>query len=392
MRPGQNRLQDILLVLVLLSTFILPPIRIVGLPSLQLVDFIWPFLFIPFYKRNLPRDLSKYIILIALVMVWMCVSIAANGRIGVLNDWFEIIKELKYLGLVCFFATIVSGTLLNRGIEITFYFMLLVNGLHYFNVFNINQLIMDVYEGGIHIELFGLNSLGGPGAKRMVGVYRNPNINAILFSFYAIWYFPVKWKGRGSVLFLVSMLCFFLCQSRTGLIAFGAWFILGMILYRFAIKQVLTTILATIGTYGLAYGLDSSYFANAFNTNVAELGSVRGRLETWRMLGNMIKKKPWLGHGPFKQYFYDNELYAESEYLLQTWRYGIPGLSFFMAKLIFPLILLKKWIQKDSVKKLFLFTVVILVTSLTNNPLQDRNILVLIALMLGLALQDSKDG
>lgn len=392
MRPGQNRLQDILLVLVLLSTFILPPIRIVGLPSLQLVDFIWPFLFIPFYKRNLPRDLSKYIILIALVMVWMCVSIAANGRIGVLNDWFEIIKELKYLGLVCFFATIVSGTLLNRGIEITFYFMLLVNGLHYFNVFNINQLIMDVYEGGIHIELFGLNSLGGPGAKRMVGVYRNPNINAILFSFYAIWYFPVKWKGRGSVLFLVSMLCFFLCQSRTGLIAFGAWFILGMILYRFAIKQVLTTILATIGTYGLAYGLDSSYFANAFNTNVAELGSVRGRLETWRMLGNMIKKKPWLGHGPFKQYFYDNELYAESEYMLQTWRYGIPGLSFFMAKLIFPLILLKKWIQKDSVKKLFLFTVVILVTSLTNNPLQDRNILVLIALMLGLALQDSKDG
>lgn len=392
MRPGQNRLQDILLVLVLLSTFILPPIRIVGLPSLQLVDFIWPFLFIPFYKRNLPRDLSKYIILIALVMVWMCVSIAANGRIGVLNDWFEIIKELKYLGLVCFFATIVSGTLLNRGIEITFYFMLLVNGLHYFNVFNINQLIMDVYEGGIHIELFGLNSLGGPGAKRMVGVYRNPNINAILFSFYAIWYFPVKWKGRGSVLFLVSMLCFFLCQSRTGLIAFGAWFILGMILYRFAIKQVLTTILATIGTYGLAYGLDSSYFANAFNTNVAELGSVRGRLETWRMLGNMIKKKPWLGHGPFKQYFYDNELYAESEYMFQTWRYGIPGLSFFMAKLIFPLILLKKWIQKDSVKKLFLFTVVILVTSLTNNPLQDRNILVLIALMLGLALQDSKDG
>lgn len=325
-------------------------------------------------------------------MAWMCVSIAANGRIGVLNDWFEIIKELKYLGLVCFFATIVSGTVLNRGIEITFYFMLVVNGLHYFNVFNINQLIIDVYEGGIHIELFGLNSLGEPGAKRMVGVYRNPNINAILFSFYAIWYFPVKWKGRGSVLFLISMLCFFLCQSRTGLIAFGAWFILGMILYRFAIKQVLTTILATTGTYGLAYGLDSSYFASAFSTNVAELGSVRGRLETWRMLGNMIKKKPWLGHGPFKQYFYDNELYAESEYVLQTWRYGIPGLSLLLVKLIYPLIALKKWIQKDSVKKLFLFTVVILITSLTNNPLQDRNILVLSAIILGLALQDSKDG
>jgi len=392
MISGQSRLQDILLILVLLSTFILPPIRFADLPSLQLVDFIWPFLFVPLYRRSAPRDLSKYIILIALVMVWMCVSIAANGRIGVLNDWFEIIKELKYLGLVCFFATIVSGTVLNRGIEITFYFMLVVNGLHYFNVFNINQLIIDVYEGGIHIELFGLNSLGEPGAKRMVGVYRNPNINAILFSFYAIWYFPVKWKGRGSVLFLLSLLCFFLCQSRTGLIAFGAWFILGMILYRFAIKQVLTTILAAIGTYGLAYGLDSSYFASAFSTNVAELGSVRGRLETWRMLGNMIKKKPWLGHGPFKQYFYDNELYAESEYVLQTWRYGIPGLSLLLVKLIYPLIALKKWIQKDSVKKLFLFTVVILITSLTNNPLQDRNILVLSAIILGLALQDSKDG
>ena len=109
-----------------------------------------------------------------------------------------------------------------------------------------------------------------------------------------------------------------------------------------------------------------------------------GRVETWKYLWEMIKEKPIFGHAPYKEYFYENNLYSESEYVLQTWRYGFVGLFMFLTLLFIPFFSgLKNKTKKYSVEIIFII-IVMSINSLTNNPFSERVIMVLFAIVIGM--------
>jgi len=123
------------------------------------------------------------------------------------------------------------------------------------------------------------------------------------------------------------------------------------------------------------------------NPTVVQTNSVMGRLEVWQLLGEMIIQKPIFGHGPNKDFFYDRNLYPESEYVLQTWRYGFVGVGVFLAMLFSPLYHSKN----VNLKMLFaLALAVILINSLTNNPFTDRQINVFFAALIGVFIGSKK--
>lgn len=102
----------------------------------------------------------------------------------------------------------------------------------------------------------------------------------------------------------------------------------------------------------------------------------------------MIKQKPVMGYSPYKDYFYNNNLYSENEYVLYTWRYGILGLISYISILwtSFYLSFKKRFFKHGFY--LCMFTIVLAITAITNNPLCDTMIYMMYAFMAGLFFSD----
>jgi O-antigen ligase len=131
--------------------------------------------------------------------------------------------------------------------------------------------------------------------------------------------------------------------------------------------------------------VSSNAYLNAlFSRDIIENNSLMGRFETWRYLWEMIKEKPIFGYAPYKEYFYTNNIYPESEYILQTWRYGFIGLLLYLSLLVTPFLSgLKNKLKKHSIP-IILATVLIAINSLANNPFSERAIMVLYAMTIGI--------
>jgi O-antigen ligase len=117
----------------------------------------------------------------------------------------------------------------------------------------------------------------------------------------------------------------------------------------------------------------TSYNNSLLDGTAFHSGSARGRLETWNLLGKMILEEPIFGHGPYKEYFYQNHIYSENEYILMSWRYGLLGLFLYLTIFLIPFKKLYASMNELSVKG-SLMLIMMLVSALTNNPLTERNI------------------
>jgi O-antigen ligase len=136
----------------------------------------------------------------------------------------------------------------------------------------------------------------------------------------------------------------------------------------------------------------SMHYVTKAKWSVEQNGSVRGRLEIWGKLLRMVADQPIFGYGINKNYFYEHKLYAENEYILMLWRYGIPGL-FFYGVMLFGLCVKYRsvFVRTVSHESLtYLFVVLLLaLNALTNNPLSNPMILVLYAMATGFFLSQT---
>lgn len=380
-------------------TFVLlcfsPPIQITSGLHVRAEDFL------------LPLVLLSILPFIALIRFWYftalfiwClygfVSMFVNDRIFAWNDYFEFYKLFKYVSFVILFYLFFKE---QKDVFITvsmvFAGLVLFNILHFYNIFHFNELVMPAYATNpLHLEFFGKNSLGGPDTKRIIGTMGNPNINGILFSIFSIYYMSFLSKKEwhwGKFLFYVSLAFVLLTQSRTCMLAFGFFFPFYILMHKPSFGWIIKSIayiVATVLIVRFADKYSMNYVTNA-KLNVAENGSLRGRLEVWNYLGKMILEKPIFGHGINKNYFYSHKLYSENEYLLMAWRYGIGGLIFYLSMLGGLVIyFFKKWYALKNEIHIFYVQIVILygVNALTNNPLSDPVLLVFFALSTGMFL------
>jgi O-antigen ligase len=368
-------------VFMIFASLCLPAIMLSSsLPTIHILDLFFPVMlgFISVNRKQVNTGYSAWIPFVFSGVVLF--SILIQGHHTPYNDYFEVYKWIKF-GIVIWYFSLLDFSLVKRFIPWIFGILVLINTIHFFEFTPLNRILEHYYNGGLQIQYFGKDSLGGPAVKRLVGTMGNPNINALLFGFFSLYYFPLHVKRKNIGLFLLSLLFVFLCQSRTALLfIFSIFAFLAIFKPRvWTKKQWVLIVLGSISTFFIAWMLATSFFQfTSYNNSLLDgtvfhSGSARGRLETWNMLGKMILEQPIFGHGPYKEYFYQNHIYSENEYILMSWRYGLLGLFIYMSIFLVPLKNIYTSSQDIRLKG-SLMIIMMMVSALTNNPLTERNI------------------
>ncbi|MEY3844363.1 MAG: hypothetical protein RL293_785 [Bacteroidota bacterium] len=368
-------------VFMVFASLCLPAIKLsTSLPSIHVLDWFFPVMlgYIWINRTQVNTGDSAWISLVFSGFVLF--SILIQGHHTSFSDYFEVYKWIKF-GIVIWYFSLLDFSMVKRFIPWIFGVLIGINIIHFLEFSPLNNLLQDYYNGGLQIQYFGKDSLGQPAVKRLVGTMGNPNINALLFGFFSLYYFPIQMNRKNLGLFLLSLLFVFLCQSRTALLfIFCIFGFLAVFKPRiWTIKQWVIIILASLFTFFLAWMFATSFFQfTSYNNSLLDgtafhSGSARGRFETWNLLGKMILEQPIFGHGPYKEYFYQNHIYSENEYILMSWRYGFLGLFIYLALFLMPL---KNMFtsNQDICLKGSLMIIMMLVSALTNNPLTERNI------------------
>jgi O-antigen ligase len=376
-----------LCILLMCPALLLPHLRFSeSMPGVHLSELLLPvigILLLLDFRKYVLRNLRVVLVIQGLLATVILLSIVVNHRFGMYRDYFEIFKVLKYCLLVVFFTQFIQFVNLNSIMKVTMSLLLAFNVLHYTDLFGFNDIVVSHYGSEQQVYTFGLNSLGQPDTKRILGTLGNPNNNAILFLFFTVWFFPSPGQMlKEKLWYYLSLLAVIACQSRTGFIALGVVFIAGNIISGNKLKSWLLDLTVIAVLFAFMFLLGNVYLSSLAG-NMMKQNSVRGRLETWQLLGNMFVEKPFLGYAPGKEYFEANKLYAENEYILYTWRYGIAGGLLYCLWLGYNLI--KSYSQRftHSGFVLLLFTAVVGVTAMTNCPLSDGFLVLLMAFATG---------
>lgn len=385
--------------LILISALMIPEVPLsMSLPKFQLVDFLLPFTVLIIILERQRLKLHHLYFVLAAFVVYIPITMWVNNRIGATRDYFEVYKFIKFILLFTFFSLIDVREMLQKLIKPVFIVVVVFNILHYLEFPGINELIYNHYNGGLSIEFFGKDSIGNPTSKRIAGFMGNPNTNSIVFLLFAAYFFPFGFDKKKLYWFFSAVFMVFVCQSRTSLLAF-ALSIIVLIFFqssKLSVKQWLSLIGISVLLYALSWavvtesGALHSYSSGMITGKALESTSLTGRYETWRYLFGMIQEKPLFGHGPDKDFFYDNEIYAENEYILYTWRYGILGLLLYGLLYLIPF-LETLWKADYRTKTVGLFILsIFLVSALTNNPFTEKNLMLCFAVSLGAFYSNAK--
>ena len=354
---------------------------------LMLIRLMWK----RFYTMDILVASLGYLLLVILL------SIMKNGQYTDVRNLFELYKVIK-LGVLYVFACFVlkeplNRTWLYRMMVGLFVALFLVNLLHLFNAFGINEWLIARYDyDGRDIAFFGLNSLGQPDARRIIGTMGNPNDNAILLLFFLACFFlravDLSKSGIKTIafswndLFIVfCALLIALCQSRTGIAVLLLVFITGIYYARWHRKKVVLGVLLLGALLALVnFLVDHHALTYVTNTSMrmAENNSFSARLKVWKELLGMWLSKPLLGYGPNKEFIYANNIYPENEYIFYLWRYGLLGLAGYGALLFGKIAVARKRLSEFPL--LVFMTLLLSFTALTNNPLTNPKFVVIFAL------------
>ena len=368
-------------VVIVFASLCLPAITLRStLPSIHILDICLPLMFgyVWMNKSQLGTGYGAWIPFVFSGFVLF--SIVIQGHHTSTSDYFEVYKWIKF-GFAIWFFSLLDYSLFKRFIPWIFGVLAVINTSHFLEFTPLNKVLEHYYNGGLQIQYFGKDSLGGPAVKRLVGTMGNPNINALLFGFFSLYYIPTNMNRKNLGLFFVSLLFVFLCQSRTALLFIICIFAF-LAIFKATIwtkKQWILVVFGTIGTFFIAWMFATSFFQfTSYNNSLLDgtafhSGSARGRLETWNMLGKMIIEEPLFGHGPYKEFFYQNKIYSENEYILMTWRYGLIGLLIYMSIFLIPFKKLVASVNEIPLKG-SLILIMMMVSAITNNPLTERNI------------------
>jgi O-antigen ligase len=377
-----------LLTLLILSTFLLPAFSIIeGFPKIHLTDILLPFFGLVVLKHCTFSWInnSKWFLIANGTLLFIAIlSLLINHRISSIRDDFEVLKMIKFIVVFLFISIAFELTDSMKILRGIFILVLLFNFMHYTNLFDFNHSIMRFYGSEIQVDTFGLNSLGQPDTKRIIGTLGNPNNNAVLFLFFVVFFFPEEQsKFANKVFFILAIFGTLACQSRTGFIALGLVLVIGFLIKKYSLKSLLVYTTSSISIYVILM-ISGNIYLNSLAGNIIKQNSVRGRIETWSVMWEMIKLKPLFGYSPNKEHFERTIIYPESEYLLNTWRYGFLGL------LAYIMILWSSFFAgfKQRFSKygfcFTLFSLVIAITAMTNNPLNDAMISMMFAISAGL--------
>ena len=363
-------------------------------------DFLLILVTLVILKNEWWRKHLKALAAFAVIALYLLVTILVNGLFTVTNSYFEIYAILKLFLFYIFFAEMNPEMDLSTVFNICFIGLVCFNILHYFNVFDFNTHIMPSYCGDNNIQLkyFGYDSSGRPCTRRALGVMGNPNNNALLFLFFMILYAPRKeWKKLKILFFFIALTCFLCCQSRTGMVAcavvlLGNYLFAGIPLRRMVLQVVaIVSYSAFVLNFAeIALWLHIPLPVRSMNYSLSLLDgsalvshSWEERKRMWSYLLSMWTEHPLFGYGPNKNFFYENKLFAENEYILMLWRYGIFGLLMYLSLYLQPLLRMLKWLKSnENARRTAMLLTAFAVAALTNHPVLCTKLAILMVFLL----------
>ena len=420
---------NIALFFFIITLFLIPEIKILSsMPKFRLEDLLFPFIALYVIKNyKLIVDARNYEEIKKYIGLWLCfviviiLSILFNLYHTSTSDLFEIYKPIKAIVLFSFFL-ILNTQKINTyfPLAIATFGLLIFNLFQYFDIWDFNIYVEVHYAPPHHLIYFGYNTLFEPVTKRLLGTLGNPNNNAILFACLSIYFLAIKTENKkikivNYILFTCCSIACIQSQSRTTFIGLALALVLYVIVdrknlivsfmpfiislfivvvyflnadlrYLHTLKQLkITTSKNTIAIAKNEVDKRKKAFQSAdgdfkFESNNE---SLKGRFEIWRELFAMAIKKPVLGYGPYKGYFYSNTIYSENEFLLNFWRYGLVGLVNYTLLVLFPFMLYFKNRNSRGTLILTCVFIIINISSLTNNPISSPFLLFLIMLLMG---------
>lgn len=308
----------------------------------------------------------------------------------------ETYKFIRFIFFFIFFIIILSNKLvfnkLHIHANIIFILLVIFNLFNYFNLFQFNNIIEPYYSWGKHLFLFGVNSKGEPDTKRLIGTLGNPNLNAIIFSFFYVYYLIEslnKKKALSLIYSILALTLMLLCQSRTSIIATVFVLIILFILnknnYLYFFKIILLNITITAALIFSIQIIDNNYSTIKYVKQTSTSNnSVTIRIEIWKFLLYRLKDKPLLGYGPDKIFLREHQIYPESEYIYVAYKYGIVGLIIFLLFYFWPLYTLSKPILSNTKIIAMSYFLICYIASITNFSFEDFQLNVFYSLILAI--------
>ncbi len=363
-------------------------------------DFLLVLVTLVILKNGWWRKHLKVLAAFSVIALYLFVTILVNGLFAVTNSYFEIYAILKLFLFYIFFAEMNPEMDLSMVFNICFIGLVCFNILHYFNVFDFNTHIMPSYCGDNNIQLkyFGYDSSGRPCTRRALGVMGNPNNNALLFLFFMILYAPRReWKKLTVLFFFIALTCFLCCQSRTGMVACAVVLLCNYLFAGIPLRRVIPQVVAIVGYSAFVLNFaeialwlhiplpvrSMNYSLSLLDGSALASHSWEERKRMWSYLLSMWTEHPLFGYGPDKNFFYENKLFAENEYILMLWRYGIFGLLMYLSLYLQPLIRVLKWIRSnENARRTAMLLTAFAVAALTNHPVLCTKLAILLVFLL----------
>lgn len=390
-----NQIVYFLLILTLFGAILLPSISAgSSLPKLEISDLTFlliSVISVTFYRKEMMLFIRQnrwiYFLLFGLILVGL-LGLMYHKTYSHLSNLFEPIKIIKLGAFIFFFYLFLDYSKVYKWLIALFVLVLSFNILHYFNIFNFNSVVEPWYAPPHHLDYFGLNSIGQPSTKRMLGTLGNPNNNAVLFLSFLVLFLPHKGREKwADLLFpILAILGIVMCQSRSGFLAFAALLLFYFIFVRPSWKVILILVGSTGGIFILNYIAGNVYMSTVGNMDVMGRAS-KSRMLQWKRIIASVKGNWIIGRGIDKVFMRSNEIHPESEYFLHLFRYGISGVVLLLllyAQLFF------STVKKIGEKSGLLIPGIIIVfgiAGLTNTPLQSPKLSIIFALIIGLGLR-----
>ena len=278
------------------------------------------------YPWNLNIRVREYLFVLSILITWMLITQLVNGRITIISDYFEYYKMIKYVVIVVFFYLTCKDQDFYEGkgyhfLRLVFYGVVFFNLMHYYGLLNFNQFVMPFYAGEHQLSRFGLNSVGLPDIRRLLGVMGNPNDNAIIMGFFSIVFINQavqKKDGRflNAMLACTALMLLLMTGSRTAFVAIIGVFGMYWIISKVSVKALIGFVLLGASLIALVELLNITYISSLWSVKPSENASIMKRLEIWEHLWIMIKASPWFGYGPNKEYFYANSILEPLTYYI----------------------------------------------------------------------------
>jgi O-antigen ligase len=376
----------------LLGAAFSPNIKITSsTPSIRAEDVVAVVgvLYLIFNGKGLPRLYGSFQWGVIYLFVVAGISLAINGNLFNFSDLIELYKYAKLLVVSVFAyhgARYVFSYLRFSGPFVIA--LVVLNVIQYFGLFSFNDALASLYASPDQLAGFIESS---PQSKRLLGLMGNPNVNA------AFWFLSVVLLMSSNVRFkavyvILCALMIVASQSRGMLVGAVCAAIIYFLRARMTAKKrfwVVCSVIAMMYVLFFHAAPYLNYIAVGMQANVVEDGSFTERIDVWTRLWDLALDRPMFGYGGAKQFFYDNAIYPDNEYILYLFRWGIAGLIGYC---------MLYW---DGIISIFrsdhrsycigVSSVGLICAAIFNVPLTDPHISVLFSLLMGLLLYTRRE-